>query len=328
MNKKTKNILPRFLTIFALFVVLIIPHISMAVDESEAEAEACVESKILPPCTCDGNCRLEDMLVLGVNIFQMAISLLGAVSVGFIILAGIMMMTSGGSSQRLEMGKKILSGSFVGTAIVMMTWLIINTIYFFAAGGNGTVFGKNWFDLKEYPPIEIIPAVYISDDQGNEVLVTPECSDLKTVAAAYGVPYPRQNSPEVERLKTCIQTNITWSLVDTDQIFTYDVSHDSCNYTRGKPVCETSGKCSHSSKKRPSCHYGGTSGSNGAEAIDYNARDNSLHGETILYNQIKAAVDGPCNSLVGYDLFEIYKKADGSYNHAHTHLSTTACDGN
>jgi hypothetical protein len=325
MKEKTKKILPRLLMTFGFFVLLLIPQISMAVDESEAEGGSCTDSMILPPCTCNGNCRIEDILILGVNIFQVAVSMLGVLVVGFIIVGGLVLLTSGGSTQRVERGKKIISGTFFGALIVVGSWFVVNTIYYASTGGSNKVFGTSWFELKEYPPIEIIPPVYTHDDEGNEVLVTPECSDLPAVAVSYGVPYPRQESADLLRLKTCIQNNIDMGLVDMGQIYTYDITHDTCNYTRGNPVCDT--ECSHSSSRRPSCHYGGTTGSNGAEAVDYNARDNSLQGETILNNQIKAAVNGPCNEYVGYDDLEVYYE-DGVYKHAHTHLSTTACDAN
>ena len=52
-------------------------------------------------------------------------------------------------------------------------------------------------------------------------------------------------------------------------MFTFDHAHKSCNYTRGQPTCES---CSHTVN---SCHYGGTSGSDGALAVDFGNEKNA-----------------------------------------------------
>jgi hypothetical protein len=302
MNEKTKKLLKRYFAVFAFFVLLILPQISFA-----EQTDGCVPGTLLPSCTCTGNCRIEDILVLGVNIFQIATSLLGVLAVGFIIVAGLVLMTSGGNTERIDKGKKILSGTFFGSLIVIGSWLLVNMIYYLSTGGENSVFGNKWFALKEYPPIEILAPIYGHDAEGNPVVITPECSSLSSIAQAYGTLYPAGDSSALTALRTCIESNINMAMVDSSQIYTIDRSHISCNYTRGENVCES---CSHSVY---SCHYGGNTGSQGAMGVDYNAAGGYSEGQ--LFNALSAAASGPCDQYVSFILFE----------DNHTHLSATGC---
>lgn len=302
MQEKRKKILSAIFVSLGLFVFVLFPQIVSA-----EQGDGCNPGNFLPSCTCTGNCRIEDILVLGVNIFQVAISLLGVLAVAFIIFGGIVLLTSGGNTQRVDKGKSIISGTFLGGLIVVGSWFLVNTIYYVATGGSNSVFGDQWFALKEYPPIEIITPIYGHDDEGNAVVITPECSNLSTVAQAFGTLYPAADSSALTALRTCIEANINMAMVDTSQIYTIDRTHMSCNYTRGQNICES---CSHSVY---SCHYGGRTGSQGAMGVDYNARSGYSEGQ--LFNEINAAATGPCDQYVSFVLFE----------DNHTHLSATGC---
>lgn len=302
MEVKKRKKLSKSFAVLGLFVLVLLPQISFA-----EGTDGCDPGTFLPSCTCTGNCRIEDILVLGVNIFQVAVSLLGVLSVGFIIIGGLVLMTSGGSTERVDKGKKIISGTFFGALIVVGSWFLVNTIYYVSTGGETSVFGNKWFALKEYPPIEIIAPIYGHDEEGNAVVITPQCSNLSSVAQAFGALYPAADSPALTALRTCIESNINMAMVDTSQIYTIDRSHMSCNYTRGQNICES---CSHSVY---SCHYGGHTGSQGAMGVDYNARSGYSEGQ--LFNAINAAATGPCDQYVSFILFE----------DNHTHLSATGC---
>jgi len=70
---------------------------------------------------------------------------------------------------------------------------------------------------------------------------------------------PRHGSPALEQLLSCIEGRVGRSL---GRIYTVDESHPFCNFTRGATTC---GPCSHTIN---SCHYGGSTGTQGAEAAD------------------------------------------------------------
>lgn len=105
--------------------------------------------------------------------------------------------------------------------------------------------------------------------------ITPQmCSNQQSIAAACNARYPRGNSPTTDQLIACVRTNFQRPLGQGGfgrpfggTVYTYEVSRDVCNYTKGREVC---GSCAHTTN---SCHYGGSptnpSGNQGALAIDW-----------------------------------------------------------
>lgn len=90
------------------------------------------------------------------------------------------------------------------------------------------------------------------------------CTDPEALANQTNSKYPYGDSAKTSALKSCIQSNFqAGKTLGYGSIFTYEQTNTLCNYTRGAPTC---GKCAHSIN---SCHYGGSVGTQGAEAIDY-----------------------------------------------------------
>ena len=81
--------------------------------------------------------------------------LTGRVAIGFLILAvigsGVMFLLSSGDETRVRQARGILEAGVIGFAIVLLGWLIINTIIVFATEGSiagaGKVFGKAWNEI-------------------------------------------------------------------------------------------------------------------------------------------------------------------------------------
>ncbi len=120
------------------------------------------------------------------------------------------------------------------------------------------------------------------------------------------------NAPELNTLIDCVKKTAVWSLVDENKLFTFDQDHNLCNFTRGDATCGEA--CSH---KKNSCHYGGKTGISGSLAVDFNAKDSTLTGESILYRKLND-ISQQCN--FGFIVFENYAGA------IHTHVSTQNCD--
>lgn len=94
---------------------------------------------------------------------------------------------------------------------------------------------------------------------------TAECSDPQTCAAKYNEKYPAINAPDLTALISCIGTKVPEAAHAI--VSTIDQSHPLCNQTRGNPTSDPQNTvCSHAVN---SCHYGGRTGTNGAEAADY-----------------------------------------------------------
>jgi len=113
----------------------------------------CEPGKLLPPCTCSGNCKLTDFLALGSRLVQYGIGILSVITLGFIIYGGISFLMAMGSPEKIEAGKKILGGTIRGVAIILLAWTIVNTVIFFLTGNtSGLLFGgtgEPWWKFKE-----------------------------------------------------------------------------------------------------------------------------------------------------------------------------------
>ena len=101
-------------------------------------------------------------------------------------------------------------------------------------------------------------------------------------------------------------------------LYTYDNSNELCNYTRNSGQCSLT--CSHS---RNSCHYGGSSGSQGALAVDFG---NESNGDAIIQAAGSCGVPSSkarCENAAGVNV----GCAAGS-GATHVHISTLICDSN
>ena len=138
-----------------------------------------------------------------------------------------------------------------------------------------------------------------------KISATTAC-DGATLAQKYGVPYERQNAPELDELISCVNSKLS-NMIDQNQIYTYERTNDLCNYTRGNPVC---GPCAHYVN---SCHYGGSNGTQGALGVDFNAK--APYTETQLNTELEK-IKATCN----FGFIELET--------SHTHISSMGCDKN
>ncbi|MDD5567331.1 MAG: pilin [Patescibacteria group bacterium] len=279
--------------------IFVLPQVVLA-------ASVCKTGQILPECVCDGNCNLDDFVVMFVNLITFFLGIVAIIALYYFVNGAFMLVISSGSPEKIASGKSTLVNALVGLFVVLSAWVMINTLFMLFTGSD-TVFGEKWWKFKTAPATE---------EQREEPAGgggTASCENLEATAASYNVPYPAQNAAPLDALINCIKDNVQPGMIDENQIYTIDRDHPSCNYTRGDPKCETSGVCSHSHN---SCHYGGFSGIDGAMGVDFNAK--APYTEYQLAQAILQAKNGPCDGLSSYYLFE---------NNTHTHLNATGCGG-
>ncbi|MDP3964424.1 MAG: pilin [bacterium] len=262
---------------------------------TEAGQPARETGPILPVCVCTGDCGADDFAVMFINLAQFFVGIAALIAMYYLVLGGFTLVVSGGSSEKIQAGKGMVVNALVGMFVVFASWVIINTVYY-AFATSDEIFGSKWWELKRADPH---PADSISS----------QCDNLENVAEEFGALFPAANDPQLNLLITCIRDNVPSGWIDSSQIYTTDRKHGSCNYTRGKPVCDS--VCSHSVN---SCHYGGAAGPTGAMAVDFNAASTT---EQELFNAVKAALIGPCSGLGNAPLFETN----------HTHVSIPSCGG-
>lgn len=83
----------------------------------------------LVPCGGPGQeaCNFCHLLLLGKNLIDLAIQLSFAFAGLFIAWGAFVIMTAGGSKERMAEGKKTITTAITGLVIVLSAWLIIGT---------------------------------------------------------------------------------------------------------------------------------------------------------------------------------------------------------
>ncbi len=117
------------------------------------EADA---GSILPKCTRCGDCELEDFVEMFVRLSTVMLGLLSAVALLMMVMSGFTIATSGGNPEKLESGKKAMQQTLIGAGLVLVAWLIINTLILIVSGQNpadsiGQLFddGRKWYQIKK-----------------------------------------------------------------------------------------------------------------------------------------------------------------------------------
>lgn len=98
--------------------------------------ELCIPSVFAacPPHTvCIGTGVAPTLTVASVmgNVVNVLLYWSGFVALTLFIVGGVLMIGSGGSDALLSSGKKIMKGSLIGYAIVLMSWMILSTVLYF-----------------------------------------------------------------------------------------------------------------------------------------------------------------------------------------------------
>ena len=251
-------------------------------------------------------CTTCDFFILAQNILDLVLrKIVPALAVIFVIYGGFVLLTAGGSEERVKSGRKILFNAVIGLAIAYGAFVIVGSVLGALSPRAGGFFnfdrGRIIIDCKVPPPPEIVRD-------------RDRCTDFNLLASHYGTSRTLKESPALQTLKSCVQNELTkagkWALVDASQIYTWERAEISCNYTRGDNICTNSGSCAHTYY---SCHYGGENGKDGAEAVDYNTKDPSRVSEEQLFKELEK-LSGKCNfSLIAFE-------------NDHTHINTKTCD--
>lgn len=77
------------------------------------------------------------------NIIDLLMSIVFPLAAVMVVVGGIMILTAGGSAERVSKGRQIVTAAVIGILIALLSWLIIDTII--------KVLGGNWGSLKIGP---------------------------------------------------------------------------------------------------------------------------------------------------------------------------------
>lgn len=100
--------------------------------------EACTGAK-LTLSKEQGGCTLCHLGVMAINLTNFLMFAIAIPAAALLVtLAGIVILTSGGSDARLGWGKDILAKAVIGAIIVFIAWLAVDTLFkIFTAGKDG-----------------------------------------------------------------------------------------------------------------------------------------------------------------------------------------------
>ncbi len=287
-------------------------------------------SAALVQCADINNCTFCDLLQTVKNVLDLAESLAFIFVVFYVVYGGFQIMVSGVSAKWYEQGKKVITNAIIGLLIILISWVFVDQLIRTIVGASlfqGNFVSWTWniipCETKSVAPSTSTASPVTqnptgSNPTGDKTALNPFpaelpeiCNDNVKLAQTYGVPSTPTNSPEIQGIIDCVLGNLSdASLVDQNQIFTYENTNPKCNFTRGDTIC---GSCQH---KQYSCHYGGVTGSAGALAVDFNATNGQ---EQKLFEEIKL-IAGQCGFSASKVIFET------SGTSAHTHVSAPSCN--
>lgn len=102
----------------------------------------------LVPCgtSTTDPCRICHFFVLLDNIIGWLVKVIIPIAGGFLLYGGILMISAGGSEEKIARGKKAITNALIGIFITLGAWLIIDFIL-----GNLLDPDKIYFNWNEFP---------------------------------------------------------------------------------------------------------------------------------------------------------------------------------
>ena len=79
-------------------------------------------------CSACGTCQIPDFFIVGNNVVNLLLGLSGSFMLLMVITGGFFWLTAAGNTERIERGKKILSGAVIGLIIVFVSYTIVQFI--------------------------------------------------------------------------------------------------------------------------------------------------------------------------------------------------------
>jgi hypothetical protein len=95
----------------------------------------------VPDCKDSGECEVNDFVLLIAQYVQIVFSIIGSIALLVFIYGGVVLLMSGGNSDRVSKGKQILIAAVIGIVLVFSSYMIIQ----FALESLGIVNEKGQF---------------------------------------------------------------------------------------------------------------------------------------------------------------------------------------
>lgn len=122
---------------------------------------------LLPACAEAGDCTLCDVVGVFINFAALITQWLGILAVLMFIIGGVFIIISAGNPERVKRGRQIITGTLIGSLLVVSGWLIIN-------------FSLAALLDADFEDVELFPAVTDSGESagGGEVWYELACTPV------------------------------------------------------------------------------------------------------------------------------------------------------
>lgn len=144
------------ITLIFIFSAFIIPVYA----QDEGDSDVLSRGYLVPACAVNDatTCGLCDLIQFLVDAIQFLAGGASAFALLFFVIGGFYWVFSMGNEQRVATGKKIMIGAITGVVIIIMGWVIINTVIIVASsggegfGGEAKLFPEtnptSWFEVR------------------------------------------------------------------------------------------------------------------------------------------------------------------------------------
>jgi hypothetical protein len=152
--KKIFALLFLTITVFSLFMAQPVFAEENCPTGSQWLMNAGIKDGLLIPkeCICSNpntdvnECGLTQMFITVINFSKLILAVSGIGALLMFMYGGVMWIISGGAQEQIQKGKQALTAAAVGLAIVLLAWMVVNTLLAALTGqefsGTATIFGQ------------------------------------------------------------------------------------------------------------------------------------------------------------------------------------------
>jgi hypothetical protein len=142
-------------------LILFFPLISLAIFQGSYQIDGktvtyfglvpCGKESILPGESPEVTypCQLCHLFVMFAGVFKYFVFyVVIPIAVLLLVWGGVMFLLRAEDPRRVEEGKKIITATLMGLAIIFSAWLLINVFFLLIGVADWTGLGKGWFEIK------------------------------------------------------------------------------------------------------------------------------------------------------------------------------------
>lgn len=142
------------LSCFYVFVLFALPVRAEPVPD---EWKGSLMGSLAPECAASGVCTLCDALQIFVVLMRWMLGFAGSIALLFFIYGGFLFLTSGGVESKVTSGKTALTNATIGLALILGSWMIVNTVIVLASGKEFSGKAAQIFSAQTWSTIECGP---------------------------------------------------------------------------------------------------------------------------------------------------------------------------